>query len=325
MFTKIMKKLKRGFYRSIAALHDRPLEPPTNEEEQLAGELRATFHTLASEQITNCSPSEKEWFTNVNRLKELVLNHNPREFLRWDIILRTMSVAYASYITPELKYLKSRSDWESRWRKAIKECPVGHPIPHWRHPRSSGNLIHHAYHLVQFEEKTTMRVNNMNCIFEFGGGYGSMCRLVHNLGFQGKYVLFDLPAFSALQKFFLKSIYIAVHTVDSFKKAEKGVVCISDIEQLREILSNHTEAGNSMFIATWSISETPLKLRALIFPLISSFKAFLIGYQNQFREVNNIDFFKNWTVAQGDIEWYDWKIEHIPNHNRYLVGKRKTN
>ena len=163
----------------------------------------------------------------------------------------------------------------------------------------------------------------LDFVFEFGGGYGSMCRLIYNLGFQGKYVLFDLPAFSALQKFFLKSIGITVHSFEIFKSAQHGVHCISDLEELKEILSNDKE-NNSMFIATWSISETPIELRNPVLSLALSFKAFLIGYQAQFGEVDNIGFFKDWTSAQDNVEWQDWQIEHLPNRNRYLVGKRKT-
>jgi hypothetical protein len=67
----------------------------------------------------------------------------------------------------------------------------------------------------------------------------------------------DLPAFSALQKFFLKSIGVRVHSIDSFNKGEQGAICISELEQLKEILSERSGEEKSMFIATWSISEAP--------------------------------------------------------------------
>lgn len=317
--------MKRVFYKFLSSLYDKPLAPPTDKEKQFVEKIRVAFREFQSLEPVGCSTSEKEWLENANRLRELVLSDDLREFLRWDVVLKTMAVTNAGYVSAELTYLKSRPDWNGRWATAIKESNIGHPLPYWRYPKSSGNLITHGYHLAQFEEKTEMHANNMSFIFEFGGGYGSMCRLIHHLGFEGKYVLFDLPAFSALQRFFLESTGITVHSSEIFESAQNGVLCTSDLEELKEILSKHFEQANSMFVATWSISETPIKLRDTILPLVRSFKGFLIGYQNQFREVNNIDFFKNWTVAQGDIEWYDWKIEHIPNHNRYLVGKRKTN
>lgn len=323
MFRKIAKKLRRKIYRLVCAVYDSNLKPPTGREKQLVEELKASFRESPSVAPGDSYPSEKEWLGNVNRLKELVLNDDPREFLRWDVIFKTMSVTYAEYVTPELKCLKSRVDWSNRWRQAIEESSVGHPVPHWQYPRSSANLIHHAYHLDQFEEKTMLQVHTMDFVFEFGGGYGSMCRLFHNLGFQGKYVLFDLSDFSSLQKFYLKSIGLAVHPLKSFEKEKKGCVCISGTEQLRHILSN-SHAGNSMFIATWSISEAPIEFRNNILPLTADFGAFLIAYQHRFKEVDNITFFRNWAANQKDIECYDWEIEHIPK-NRYLMGKRKGN
>jgi len=109
-------------------------------------------------------------------------------------------------------------------------------------------LIHHTYHIAQFEDKVGERISNFDFIFKFGGGYGSMCKLLHNPGFKGRYVLYDFPVFSALQEFFLKCHNISLCPVESLNKRQSG-------------LSN--------------------------------------------------------------IEWHDWHIEHIPNNNRYLVGKRK--
>lgn len=318
------KKLFKYAIKLVSRLYDKPLAPPTDREKELIEEIRTSFRGLPISETVNCSASEKEWSDYANRLKELVLNNDPREFLRWHVISGTMFVKYASYITPELKYLKSRPDWQERWHEAIRESSVGHPIPYWRYSSGSGNLIHHAYHLAKFEEKTKIRVNNVNYIFEFGGGYGSMCRLIYKLGFQGKYVIFDLPPFSALQQFFLKSIGAKVHSFDSFKAGENGVICISDLQQLREILPDHTEAGDSMFIATWSISEAPVGIRNSILPFVSSFNEFLIAYQHQFCEVNNVVFFENWKAHQKDIKWYEWEIEHIPE-SKYLLGKRKAN
>jgi len=324
MFRKF-KKLKRVFYKFLSSLYDKPLAPPTDKEKQFVEKIKVAFREFQSLEPVGCSPSEKEWLENANRLRELVLGDDLREFLRWDVVLKTMAVTNAGYVSPELTYLKSRPDWNGRWATAIKESNIGHPIPYWQYPSSSGNLIHHAYHLAKFEEKTEMHANNMSLIFEFGGGYGSMCRLIHHLGFEGKYVLFDLPAFSALQTFFLESTGITVHSFEIFESAQSGVLCTSDLEELKEILSKHFEQSNSMFIATWSISETPISLRNSILPLITPFEAFLIAYQAQFGEVDNISFFKDWTSAQENIEWQDWQIKHIQNNNRYLIGKRIAN
>ena len=53
-------------------------------------------------------------------------------------------------------------------------------------------------------------LSSSGVIVEFGGGYGSMCRLLHKLGFSGQYFIYDLPEFVALQRYFLKSIGMPV-------------------------------------------------------------------------------------------------------------------
>ena len=316
---KLFKKLKK----SLSAMYDKPLSPPTQKERELVEELKNCFRNFQIPKTENPTASEREWLKNVNNLKKLILNDNPREFLRWHVISATMFAKYADYIYPELNYLKNQPNWIGYWSKIIKESPVGHPIPYWRYPHSSGNLIHHAYHLAKFEEKTGMKISAVNSIFEFGGGYGSMCRLIHNAGFSGRYIIFDFPAFSALQEYYLKSIGVKVCSMKSLKKEVGGVVCISDLEYLKEILSNDLKVDNSIFIATWSISEVPIKLRDMILPMTSSFGAFLIAYQDQFKEIDNTNFFRNWKHTYKDIEWHGWEIEHMPQ-NKYLIGKRKT-
>jgi hypothetical protein len=305
----------------LAGMFDKPLPAASETENRLVKEIRETFRDLTGSNTQHSGLCHTEGQENIARLRELVLNDDPRRFMRWDVILKTMSVAQAEYVRPEFNYLKNLADWDSRWRSAIDESPVGHPEPYWRYPRSSGNLIHHAYHLARFEKETSLCAHTMDFIFEFGGGYGNMCRLLHKLGFQGSYVLFDLPAFSALQKFYLESVGITVRLVDSFEKEKKGCFCISDIRQLKRIFSAG-ETSSSIFIATWSISETPLELRNNVLSCVKNFGTFLIAYQHRFKEVDNIGFFRKWTAAQKDVLWYNMQIEHIPN-NSYLFGKSK--
>lgn len=257
------------------------------------------------------------WQSNESHLRQLILNGDPQEFLQWDVIVKTMFVRNQPYTRLELKCLREQSDWGSRWQQAIRESSVGRPTSCRWLPCSSGNLIHHAYHLLQLEQKASKRIDDFGLVFEFGGGYGSMCRLVHNLGFQGAYVIFDLPTLSLLQEFFLKSIGVT----DASKRT---VRCISDLHQLRGALASYRGVNNSLFIATWSVSEVPVELREVFLDLVSPFNAFLIAYQKRFAQTDNVSFFRKWRErrSQQNTRWFDWKIDHLPNH-RYLIGISK--
>lgn len=311
-----------AFLNTAAGVQGGPLGRPTTREIELVEELRGAFRELPDMRQDGGGDYHEAWANNMMCLRERVLNEDPRTFLRWDVILNTMFVMQQDYVVTELEYLMRLPDWSSRWCGAIEECSVGYPLPYTRYPASSGNLIHHAYHLARFEQETGMGISDSRFIFEFGAGYGSMCRLAHNLGFRGRYLLYDLAPFSALQKFFLKSIGFECHSFQSFKTAESGAVCLSDIEELKETLSDCPESAKPLFIATWSLSESPVEFRNSILPLISSFKALLIAYQMQFREIDNVEFFKQWTTKWNNAEWKDCVIDHIPS-SRYLFAKAK--
>lgn len=316
--------LQRAVRKISIAVYDKPLPAPTAREMDFGNELRAAFRCLPEFTTQNVQPSEAAWLSYVERLRELVLTYDPREFLRWDVMLRTMFVDFASYTALELKYLKLHKEWNTRWRVAIEESQVGHPFPCLIYPCSSGNLIHQAYHLAQFEDKTQTRVSDMNYVFEFGGGYGSMCRLLFNLGFQGTYVIFDLPPLSELQRYYLQSLGLTVHPMVGSGKSRRGVVLLSDLQQLSiELSSNHITEQDSMFIGTWSISETPLSVRSSILSFTHQFGSFLVTYQDKFEEANNSVFFSEWQDSNRGILWRNWEIAHLPG-NYYLVGKRTS-
>jgi hypothetical protein len=302
---------------------DRSLPPATDLEIELVCQLREKFRTLQHAKDTKLLASEAAWLNHSSRLSELVFDSDPREFLRWDVILKTMFTANPEYIEEELRYLRRLSDWGSRWRKAIKESKVGRPFPSPLYPISSGHLIHQAYHLAQFEEKTGVHLSHIDYIFEFGGGYGSMCRLFHNLGFKGRYVIFDLPHFSILQQFFLRSIGIRIDTNYAAPAPNTAVICVSELEQLKLVLSDRVGQHDSLFLATWSISETPIQLRETVLPLVAEFSAFLIAYQQEYGEVNNRQFFGEWRDKMSkEVVWQETLIGHLPG-SRYLFGKRQ--
>jgi hypothetical protein len=302
---------------STAANHDRTLKD----------ELKRAMAVIA-EGRSNRTAVGDAWLTNIDRLCQRVLTSEPDDFLNWDMISRTMVVGNADFVRDELDFLKGLPDWNSRWKKAIEESPVGSPTYYDDFPSSSGNLIHQAYHLAHCEKTTGVDMSRASIVFEFGGGYGSMCRLVHRLGFKGRYVIFDLPPFSALQIFFLKMNSISAIPSSAYAgKASEGVICVSELKHLETILADHASTRDAAFIATWSLSEAPVTLRQSILPLIRQFNSFLVAYQGYFGNVDNKSFFDEWADTAKHVEWHGWKIEHLPNQlyrdNYYLMGRKK--
>ena len=44
-------------------------------------------------------------------------------------------------------------------------------------------------------------------LIEFGGGYGSMCRLIKNMGYEVFYIIYDLKHLNLIQEYFLSNIF----------------------------------------------------------------------------------------------------------------------
>ncbi len=291
-------------------------KPPSDNEKIKLDSLRKFFSDLpiANEDIS--SKAAMEWNQNLNNLKYMIANHDPRNFTRWDVIKKTMFLGNAKYVNIELDYLRRHKDWSTRWKPAIMESSIGAPLFYYRYWKSSGNLIHHAYHLARFEDETGQRIDSMSSILEFGGGYGSMCRLAHKLGFKGSYIIFDFPHFSGLQRYYLDSLGFPLRNNNEI--AENGIFCINKMEEIARLNITKTQ---SLFIATWSLSESPISVRQQMTPAIQSCESLLIAFQDDFGEINNLNYFNNeFKIDESKRRHRILKeIQHLPG-NSYLFN-----
>lgn len=266
------------------------------------------------------SNSTEGWSSRLEEIHRLIINDDPRRFCRWDVI-GSMFVHDAKYLKHELRFLRSRKDWKSRWRSVLEEDPTGSPPPCPYFRGSSGNLIHHAYHIARFEAETGVSARQFNFVFEFGGGYGSMCRLFHKLGFTGRYLIFDLPLLTLLQRYYLDSIGVPLLSEPAVA-SHVGTILLSDWQTLKSQVALSMIGSKSLFLATWSLSETPFSLRSDITPLLKTFNMFLIAYQREYEGMDNVRYFEEWKSSFGpDVTWKQKEISHIPG-NIYLFGER---
>ena len=160
----------------------------------------------------------------------------------------------------------------------------------------------HAHCLALFEQRMGVKVSDLKFVFEFGGGYGCACRLLYSLEFAGRYIDYDLPVVAALARYYLDEIGLL---------SGGNISCISDFEVLAHALLS--VQGESLFLSTWALSETPLLVRHRILSLlVGRFKYFYLIYQPEFREVDNIQFFDEMmTSTLSGIHWQRWEIEHL--------------
>ena len=111
------------------------------------------------------------------------------------------------------------------------------------------------YHIAKYEDVTGNKIDSMNTILEWGGGYGNMAKILSRLSGQKTYILVDSPTILTLQWLYLSSVFspdsVNVITSDN-KEIVKGkfnLVPTSCIEILDHI-------NIDMFISTWALSES---------------------------------------------------------------------
>jgi hypothetical protein len=263
------------------------LPAPTANERALIEELRRACATLPVEQTAGRTLNAADWATAMNRLRSLVLTADPRAFLRWDVIVARMAPRHSPITPIALAELQARHDWASRWQLALRECEAGRPFRYAEYPDSSEPLIQTAHVLAELEALAGRPITAWDTIYEFGGGFGSLCRLAHNLGFRGRYVILDLAPFSLLQRYYLRSAGIMREGSDD------RIVLTSDVAELERIIDAQPEHERALFAAWWSLSETPLALRERIRPLAERIGDYWIAYQERYGEVDNVRYFGN--------------------------------
>ncbi|KKN49191.1 hypothetical protein LCGC14_0645320 [marine sediment metagenome] len=242
------------------------------------------------------------WNDIIRKLAYCILIDDVKNFLDWQPMRRAVFVADASHIARKLKFLKQSKQWR-RWKYAIKESSLIN-VPRMSHyPESSGSSVNLAYHLAQFEHKFGYKYSLLQAdeIFEFGGGYGNMCRILYRLGFKGKYILYDVPLMSALQRYVLDQLTLPI---------DEEIICVSSwVYLMRELAAFKHQ--NSAFIATMSFSEVPVDHRIKFVQILDSVQIFLIAYKDDFYGMNNHKYF--------DSLYYQYKNKF--RIERWLIEK----
>lgn len=252
-------------------------------------------------------------------MRRLILEENPENFLQWPFLYEIM--IYQPGFS-ELEALMKMPDWETYWRKGIEESDVGNPKHcHW-YSRSSPNLIHQAYVLSRFTERTGRRIEEFETVFEIGGGYGSFCRLAFQLGFTGRYLLYDLPEFLLLQRFFLKCLGYSWKESAEVSVGTQGVIVgAGDREELERLV--RLKQGPSLFVSVGAITDTPLEFRTEFLSRVGRFDAFLVFFQERFREVDNVKWCEEFRRSRPDFSWQEWEDPLSPEGPvrwRFCIG-----
>lgn len=192
-----------------------------------------------------------------------------------------------SYRKEELAYLREIYEDETI-EKMIEEEIINMP---------DNNNIHQLYHLTQFCQKTIL---TPDVITEFGAGYGAMCNVCSRLFEWSRYNIIDLPELQEVQQ-----RYLGLYGLSDYVKWYNSIEDICD-----------TESG--MFIATWSLSETPQEIREIVMEK-ANFECYLLAYGKSFFDLENYNYFSEFAKKRNHLNWHKIKIPFM-EEQYYLIG-----
>lgn len=280
----------------------RKLGPETDEERRAAQVLRAEVGCLAP-LPSGRSDADRQWVRNRADLRHSIATEDPRAFLRWPVIANAMVVPSTADYVLEVELPAVR---EAGLLPLLNEDRYGFPSI-ISGTATSGNLVHHAYHLLRFAQVTGRAVDRFTDVVELGAGYGSMARLIHRLTVARTNLwLCDLPEFSALQRYYLGRLGIPAKTLQA----------AADLERSAD--------ARRLLIATWSLSEIDIVDRDRLLEELGDFDGYLLAYQDSFRGTDNVAYFDDLVSRTAhEVDWLLHEpIRHIPG-NRYLFGCRR--
>lgn len=258
-----------------------------------ADELKAAFAALSQMEPVEPEHSWKFWAWD---LRQNVKNNDPEDFLNWPGLVTTMFVGNAPYI--EFEYNEIPFDYLVK----LDDPGIGNPPLYeiLENLKPSGNLIHQAYHLWQWEQRHDKLVAELDTIIEIGGGYGAMALIVYRLGFRGRYIILDLPEFSLLQQYYLSNV--GIEDVEFRTRIDKQIDC-------------------DLLIGLFSLSEMPLHTRETIIDLCPS-RSYLAAYGANWGGFDNMGWAMELMKRKKGFTWHNWNVAHLPNC-WYLVGNKR--
>jgi hypothetical protein len=286
--------------------------PRLQHTRELLAELASA---LARQSVTG------EWAGLAADITRAIQEGSADAFLRLPPVMKTVHPRIRSRSRDYIRYLMASPRFSAQIQRALTESPVGRPLVNPHYPLSSPLLVQHGYHLVRLLEATGLELSALRLVVDFGAGYGSFFRLLRNLGYRERYLIWDLPVMCALQRFYLRNAFPTGPAGQPPGNLEWLVS--GEPAAVAAVSRQCTEQPSSLFIATWSLSETPLAVRERIAPALAGFGYILCAYQRRFGEHDNVQYFQSLEKA---LTGFDWQHAECPifRGNFYLIGKRAS-
>lgn len=149
--------------------------------------------------------------------------------------------------------------------RLIHEDYIGLPVIVSAAYMTSANRCYHASHLATYTQVCKRNFWDSESIFEWGGGYGNMARIIRKMKPSITYTIIDLPELLSLQYVYLVSLEGEdnVHIVQpgNMPQLVKGKINLLSSELA-------VNKGGALvcdsFISTWALTESPQEAQSFV-------------------------------------------------------------
>lgn len=216
------------------------------------------------------------WQQNQLALQKHLKDESTSDFLNWSTIRKTMYVGGGAMQIPG-EYRELRKEWD-KWMPVVRWTGFGGDVYRSKNGYATDpNLIHQAYHLKQWLDKSKTNVSKLSAICEIGAGYGAMALICRRLGFSGQYFIYDLPEMVEIQKHYLGG---------------NGIMALWELPK----------KSCDLFIACHSLSEMPVNEREKLLSQVET-NAYLFASSYEFEGVDNQTWFHQLGGSTVGVDW----------------------
>jgi hypothetical protein len=218
-------------------------------------ELAARFQQRydAVRELTDRRYLRADWAERNAELERDLMPVPAADFLRHPAIRYQMFVD--EHVLPhELPFVRSQLPDD----RLLYEDPVGRPPTVALPPngiQTSSNTVHQLYHLLRYKQETGRRLQSARTIVEWGGGFGSLMRLIFRMhGGSPTCIVIDTPIFSAVQWLYLSAVLGEEHVV----LHDSGPVGLVEgrINLVPIGLVSGLSVTADLFISNWALNES---------------------------------------------------------------------
>jgi len=212
---------------------------------------------------------------------------NPGTFLRSKYISSTLHPNEQDKSDRLLDVMLNHSFSKKHILPYLSETPYGDPYLSEKFRFASPMTIQHAYYIFLIKKYLDifLPTSKVNSIIDFGGGYGNFCKLIHQFGYHEMYNIVDFDILHRIQKKFIS------HNLHGLIYPNLDIRYINSLSELD--FSRHDL--NSIFIASYSLSETEKSIRDVFESNINNFNYIFIVYQRYvgFHDMDNFAYFNS--------------------------------